>query len=1803
MIQFTSIGPFLELVYSQLARGTLAPNNELEIDTSKPNTLLDLFALGRLLAFLHELALPPYSIKPVFRFPSPARSRKTQTHLHNLKELDFFKYCDSNGIDCRFDPKAQLYLPSIRDEEVEEQRRLVEGKKYWKCIIPLSKHTFPKPEPGDERQVLKEVNKLVKSFSTDIQKRMTGVDLSAEATGLEVSRMLFSIIRELLSNVITHSTQSEFLFAMTLSRDTWTGYRPHRPGVTPLSGQDKYEILVMDFGQGISPSVINILDERKNLALTDDYFSLTKWVDRYQTTRAKEESLLTNIFRGDLVIRKGRKSEGLYELGQSLSWFGGVLSLFTGRTELVISSAESEELTPELRRLKDRYLRHPYYLPGVIASPILPSQQLKTAFIKSTAERYRSSLVSHRQPNGVHPCVIRRLNPLPSGLFGGMSDIKIRRRSELVAEFIASEYQKARAEERDAFEANLINNKEETQFCPFFWDVNLKLSDNIDVSFLDSLIQELCKRLDQFETGDSRNFFKLIFTNVPRNIIHALQKRNCRSFLMLKGTFCLLLDEADEPHFLGVPRVTNNIVDLQDALGLIFELGSTSSEPIAAQEYLGVDESLLKELTALIGTNDDSIFFTHSVGNVLRFECYDVRAALNDTRRGRLEALKAFLISQKQAGQAEAVFQLRNGTYVDSLYDFCLFWSDEEKLVDCAKLLLEQSGFPLVDTIVAFMNNGDRLAAAIQRFTKAPNLIIADPHRPSSWENLEIDGEFVLVLDALYPGDDDAGYIVNFIKELRAKNDLAKVHKILVFLDFRDFDRTKTQDIKNWSSESLQSERVISVPPSEQLSFPRRVVPNGKVNIIQNFQSHTFSKFAVTSAPPDQEEEEELLGHSQRYSPIELSTEFWQNISALGVIESKRTGREDRNVLFYENNERLIQNSRLRRIVTEFTADYVKNILKLRVDVVLHPTHPVGSFLAQLVSKQLNSTPVVIPLTQRKYGGAIELSSADYESYNELIASLRTRRRGEELTCLIVDDSVLTGSSLFTMMGVAAALNLRTKGVLVLLSRLSPEISRTLSLLPVNFAFLYQLHMPILNREESPDIKLSDLNEQVVHGSSSYFAQWWTTFLRTELHRNGEDGSHFRPAGEIIAQNPPSVAAAYVANLEGEHLDTHVLRQVIKTLLLHSDPLVLNFYTRVAIAYNFLGQLVYEGSFWNLLTGLFESNANEPRASSQSIMLLRKVLYILAFSKHISRFAVYTRFQELCVEFIKRCLDDESWVELKDLVTDCTMWLGVIGSEQLAEVGKPLLLKTAKYALRTVADEDTQENLYQPELENMETLRRKAAMDITGALAWSISTYISKKGMVLLDNKSAEDLVNVVVRDDLSTEGNLILIDIFEPVISASRDLRDTLGIEMWATEERFLSELTLVPENHMLDYLEDAPGYTCTLKTLLKICKADTVLLYAKNRSDKEFFLRVFETRQNKMADDDLKSDYLRQKHLSKHLRERMDQYLFFSSTRLSDARALNDFSVQSSHLWCMGGPVKISSEMSYYVILGYAHRKPARDLQNTAYYYWLKCESLLREILPRIHSKYVESATAWNAHIQSIRPFHPIKVDDERRTDVVNVRREIVSQAMTKIDIGDLLRRAVRMSSEPVYRLDAIRDQLVKVCKDLRIFIKSTLEEKRNIGLFKKSLFNSTEIPIGGPSMEALTSQQRSAFCSLPIAVLEFIVFESLFNSIAYHDREIDVDLEFDPPDVSFVDIPSTVDVTGIRISVSNDIHPKAVSEDKPLKPIGLTACKTAASAVYGDFNSQYNENRDRWVATLILPAYRVPEGLGRHLRELLV
>lgn len=1769
-ITFKSTSKLIVKVINQLEKGMLRNGDTLSIVIPPEQTSLpDLFAIGRLLAFVRELK-SQFDIETEFIFKPPKRIRsslvksKSQAlrNIENLNELGFFHFCQKNGIRCEFTEDPQLSLPSAIDENKDAQDKSMERNTYWKCLVPLQSHPLPKQQPLREREVVNIIGGFIKEFSDQAQAGMGEFDFDFKDVGLELSRILYILVRELLSNTITHSGETEFLFAMTISRQWESETQSHRPGIILPSGQDKFDLLLMDLGRGISRTVAKTLSGGNDELSADNYFSLSKWEAQCRLSKAKEESLLTNIFRGELVIRKGRKSEGLYELGQTLRWFGGMLNLFTGRSELQVSAVDGEELVT-----KHRQFWPPYYLPGVIASAILPSHQVKTTLLKGLARKQAASQTEVLDRR----CEVRRFQQLPNGLFGGSSSIKIRRRSELDAELIISEYMRETGQERD-----------ENHGIPFFWDVNLKVSDNIDVNFIDSFIQELCKRIDYIELSDSKNFYKLIFTNVPRNIIKALRQRNCASFLMLKETFCLLLDEADEPHFLGVPRVSNSVFDVEEALSLIFHSGLVNVDQLSSRQ-IGMTSLAIDHLRKLVGSSTDSIFSIKSVDGHEAFVSFDIISAL---RRARYESAQK--IKSLRLHEDNAVFKLRNGAYVDSIYDFYRQWSDEEALIDCTKLLLSEAGFPLADTLLAFMNNGDRLAAAIQRFTKTPNLIIIDPHDNRLWANLEIEGDCILVVDALYPGDDQGGYVRSFIQysELSSKY---RIKQLWAFYDFREESVDQSgRGGQDEGNSTLAGLKVITVLKPDDLPRPRSVVPSKNDNILQNYQNYILTK--PIDNPAD-DNRSQIKSNWYQYSPIELSTEFWQNVSALGIVDSKRTGRETRNVLFYENNEKLIQSPRMRRLVSEFVADYIKNVLDLRVDVILHPTHPVGSFLAQLVAAQLNVKPLVLPLTQRRYGGQIELTTGDYLYNQRLVENFKKARGREQLLSLIVDDSVLTGASLFTMLGVASKLGLKNNGILVLLSRLRPEISNALALFHMNYAYLYRLHMPVLTRHQSPDRKLNELNEdeKFIALSKSYFSQLWMERLKSE-------DSHFQPKSEVInTECSPTVKLDTLGDIKGSNIETYRLKQIIQHLILHPDPHILDFYIRVAIAYNFLEQLVQEEAFWKLLKGLFESD-DSLESDSQSILLLRKILYILAFSKHIHPLNTYKTYQHLCCNLIDQCFRNGTWLQHKELVTDCLMWLGVIGSEKLLEVGPAILNTVLQYAFEDLSEIKGSESVLNEEPQDQTTARRAMSVDMLSAFAWALHVYIHLKGFSIIDNGGAFELLDSITRSKPSGEKNLLLIDMLEPVISASPRLRSCLGITEWPSEENFMQGLMDNNYNNkMMWYLKEAPGYTVTLKTLLRICKADTVLLYAKNKLDEQYFLRVFDTRQNKRADDDLGAEHFAESYLPDEIRERMVRSVFFSSTRPEHAGKLNDFSKDASHLWCMGGAViSETSGVSYYVILGYWKRPPDPAYQSTAYYYWLKCEALLRLILPRIHSKYVESATEWNAQVQSIRPVHPIKSNDPSRSELVNSRRKIISYAMTNADIGDLLRRAVRMFTEPVYRLLSIRNEVGIICKNVRLFVISELQENRNKQLAEQASLRADELPPFVPEVDALTPEQESTFCALHMALLKFIAYECLWNALAYFHKLIYVKLKFDPG--------TDADHLIIKLIVANDIHPSAVSADKPIKPIGISACKMATAAVGGHFNADYDRKSRLWIATTELPAHKVPDELRRQLHGLL-
>src|SRR5439155_20250939 len=80
-VKLSALSVFINKVLLQLQEGRLSRGDVLSVDLTPKANLLDLFALGRLLAFLHELRVA-FHVESRIIFPVRRRSR-------NLERLGF----------------------------------------------------------------------------------------------------------------------------------------------------------------------------------------------------------------------------------------------------------------------------------------------------------------------------------------------------------------------------------------------------------------------------------------------------------------------------------------------------------------------------------------------------------------------------------------------------------------------------------------------------------------------------------------------------------------------------------------------------------------------------------------------------------------------------------------------------------------------------------------------------------------------------------------------------------------------------------------------------------------------------------------------------------------------------------------------------------------------------------------------------------------------------------------------------------------------------------------------------------------------------------------------------------------------------------------------------------------------------------------------------------------------------------------------------------------------------------------------------------------------------------------------------------------------------------------------------------------------------------------------------------------------------------------------------------------------------------------------------------------------------------
>lgn len=1618
----------------------------------------------------------------------------------------------------------------------------------YNCVVvPFSSISFSPSPSLKASDYLEWVEKTTEEVIANILNRINSFVDKCVDVKPEIAKAVLPVIRELVSNCVQHSpcpeeseaapsddvkTAHQIIFAVACSREYKSdGIRVGR--TNSLKGwEDKFDILVQDLGQGIQRSV------RKTFNRTPNYDTELKspvkrlwgegvlFIDLY-----KEQQLLSTVFRGNLVVRKGRKSLGLQSIASMCMRQNAYLNFHSGSTEVLVGERGGALL------VNHREKAAPYWLPGVIASVHIPIHGMKVARARMRLDNNRhisqKNIFFSTEPT--RPILREELVTdilLPKGLFGGLSRIKTTRRSET-----------------DAMRLLLADSPKKCQV------IDLKASGAVDTDFLDSLIQEMCKSWESFcgEEGHLGNhqhpFSNRIFINVPRSVISALKERNCNSFLIENGMICLLTDEHDQPHFLGIKRATTHANDLEDLLMTIYMSGNTGISEFNLKrigfkdQVLDLARSMFPEETA--ATSDLIFMLYYRLKNEQGDWRYVWRSAT--LVLWHADGVCARLIEAFTLKLEHAYAQMRNGNLIDRIYDFPRFWSDDHRLRNCAKRLSRKARFPLVKQIISFKGNGDVLAGAIRDVIGAPELLLLDiEHIQDDFQLMS--SNVALVVDALLPGDERSdSYIGRAIGEITSKFP----GKLLV-LAFANM----TQAV----NEELHSCRVVSLRALGKNAPEICADIDPGTAIYSATQIH--ENFHTSNTAEDLDKFKSLQGQwLSKFSPLELSSEFWHNVAELKIIAGDKQRGDSRQLLYFEDNEAVIRHPRLREQLIEFVENYVRNILELRLEVILHPNHSTGAYLAHLVAKNLTINPLILPLTQPKYGGPIQVTSNEFRHLQNQISDFRTRHMGRQPRCLIIDDSILTGGSIFTMLGFASQLDIKPVGILVLINRLKPEISEALALLSLNFAYFLRFHIPKLEDQEEPNARLAkfdrELDKQSQGVTSSYFAKFWSMNHIRPLNGN-YILNHLQRDIEKVHISPPRISSP--ETLFDDIKDKTAL-QIIYRLLLHPDTRTIDFTTRIAIVFNFLDRLLYADREFKFLSRLYEYGKAEDQYS-QTNQLLRKILFLFAFSRPVLSSKDNKQLADRCGEFVDYYMNASHRESHVTVLCEAMMCLGALSSTSLLN-----------FLLKCVANGIVKSALAAFDVpEKLQAKTNQISRDICGSLSWAIAVLLNSKnvslnkGLLSFKENFRERIAQLLSDPYVSMEERFFLIETIFPVILHDKNLQDIFGVSATDDNEDILAILN---EQEARKYLTDAPGYTVTLRIALHLFAADSVFLIAWTEAEKKMQLKGFESRNlSKTPNHEIHS------RIPESIQHKMLNRLYLDAQNPTwlDELVENNSNFEN-FVKCFGVAVEPQDGLNYYIFAAYTDDKPSLP---TAYYYWLRYEPELRSILHHIHVKYVQSSITWDLLRTSHKVFHPPRKGIPRR--------DALRTALQETPVGQLLNEVVALYSHCPKTVTEVQEIICEVNNKLEKNVACGLTSPlRHEGFWPVSCMPPT-VPAG----------KEMAYIAFSVPVLKFILLECLCNASSFLLSRATVRF-------TYLDEESP----NVLVKVTNDVSKSILKEYREAangtEPgTGVEACQKAATAANGKFeHTELTSDVDTFTATLTLPVHAMPEQLWRFMK----
>lgn len=1753
---------------------------------SKSASITDLYAQSRI--FLCILAVKKLGFPVSLRIDQ--KKRRKGDRLSSIEQSGLIECLENQGIETS--STVKIKTSSAKQLKFDffkhANARNINLSNY--PILPLSKFSTGNnlTSESDALTKTREILGEIASISLD---QMNKIGIKKSDIFGEFGHILWALLKELLLNAIIHSGERELYVALSIRRETGVYQRSHRPGVpgkSTLSSTWLWDVCVFDAGHGIFPTVdstlrnISVEEVKKNLKGYLAFTSGDKINDfNFSSVQQLEWRLLSSIFQGNLGVRKGRRSEGLYETGKQLHWSGGQINLRTGRTGLAIWSTHVRESHAKNRE------KYNYYLPGTIIGAVLPSRQLGVA-----KNRYKLEQSEHYFKDVFIPArkieqdvVLYRSKKLSSAFFASQGDFQTKRDGEVIAKRIIEEYEKGCdliLKEREEEESQV-----DTASNPIvFLEIDLKYSNDVDPEFLGVLLQELSKSFSPSRRTEAGILRKILITNTRRNIINALKISSCNAFLMMRKQILLLLDEGDNAHLLGVPRLTDKIYDIEDAFLLILQHQNISVNLL--QKEFNYDEQQINFLIDLIGDFKDNIFYYKEQLDGINFYDHKIIELIKEERKKRLKNNRKEFV--RTPGE-NAVISLMNGTYVDKIFDFSAYWAQSDRLIDAAKVLIFKMDLFPVHCVIGFMNNGDCLAGTLQELLGAPQLLILDPHNKETWTAGPRGTGCILVLDAICPGDNSSGYIHDFMTDSGG----IVVEAIVAFVDFRHPDKKgeKLHNASLYSSninlmEGFLEEQDVTTETAT-LAFSEEGFP--PPTRIEHQPSRTNSVPQVTNNIPQY----------VRYSEIELSAEFWHNCSSLDLVASKKTGREERNVIFFENNERIIENYRTRRHLETYLTNFVQKQLNLRIDVVLHPTHPVGAFLANLVARKLNKPLQILPLTQTKYGGDIRISIAEYESIMQQLCKQDNRPR-LKLRALIVDDSVLSGKSLFTMLGIADKLGLQVIGVFVLMNKLSPAVSAAMSTLPFAFSYLYRLHMPLLNHGESP-YEVIRQNAIVIRvKTKSVFSHYWSCELidyEKEYHLYQDIKEKKGDRLSDVSFNLKSDTSQLESNMKN-----YELSHIIEGLILHKDENILDFDRKVAIAYNFMEQLAREDEFWRLLQ-VFVTHGLNKNTETTSIWFVRRIMLLMVSSHYMQIQSTRSHLRELCKETAHLILKDDRWEKLPGIVCDCFMILSILGDASLFGFLHLILDKLHT----SILDEEI--STEKPEGIN-------SAWRVVGAYAWSVESLFRFNDFKLTD-ALREEIVETFDRFT-DEEMRLFAYEIFSYPLESDGKLLSGIG----ATTDWYHSVkgLGLIGEkvrertkSNSYQYLIGAPGYTCTMGMVLKICDAWGIFVFARQKSDKEYQLRTCACTSTPAGSWHSVRPTL-QKRLSRRIQSRMEgkgasmRRSFFFSDNQTELAELSSSSGGTTVEWAIGtvlNPIifnkpskgedhqdkeiyKMYEDEEYYIVLAFNKKKSGEGFPFSYYYYWNRCADFLRVVLPIIHDKHAISAratTTLKVVMQTVD--HGINYDSMR-----SPIKSLTTLGIILFKSGEMSSNILDASAQKPTNLHRISKNIERILEDFCKKLKVASEMLPFNEEIPPSLTNRQWVKLETFIYDPLHEDKNLSYNE---GVFEFVLLECLRNALSRRidDKPVMVSLKLqEKPDVK----KASDNQMGLALLVKNSCNN---NEETGTSGKGLQACTDVAQIVEGTFSSHSNnDNHQEWLSKLWLPIQWMPGELSDFLAD---